>query len=288
MKHLKIVIIALVPVLLITTVVMGQEAGDELQSVFVDLTKHEGWGPFEPREGFESNYYTGNFTLAGQQYKVFQLKHASDPYEERFMFRKLNSEVTFSEKEGGTVYYRYGVVELEDTRFDIVGYSERADQFVLTEKEDVNYGQTGLKQGTTAPLFEANSLSGQAIALDDYQDQYVLLDFWGTWCGPCLKETPYLKEAYKNLGDRVQFIGIAADDKTRLTKYIEEKNIEWPQIFIPLDKRWSSQLVKKYNVYGYPAYFLINPEGKIVTGPEQEHRLRGEALMETLEKVLSQ
>lgn len=127
-----------------------------------------------------------------------------------------------------------------------------------------------------------------SVALNDYQDKYVLLDFWGTWCGPCLHETPYLKEAYRKFGDEVQFIGIAVDDnKQRLINYLKENNIEWPQIYIPRKPNSTAELVKKYNVYGYPSMFLINPKRKIIIGPEQQHRLRGEVLSETLEKVLS-
>ncbi|NGP88041.1 TlpA family protein disulfide reductase [Fodinibius halophilus] len=288
MRYLNIIFISLLSTFLLVSSTIGQNKKKDLQGVFVDLTKHEGWGPFSPREEFEPIYYTGTFSVGGTEYKVFQLKHKSDPYEERFIFRKVNSEVTFTEKEGGIIYYRNDEINLAGITFDIFGYSKRADQFVLIEKENVNYVQRGLKPGTTAPTFKAKDLFDQPISLNDYQDQYVLLDFWGTWCGPCLSETPYLKEAHKKFGDKVQFIGIAVDNKKRLIKYLKEQHIQWPQIYIPRDSKSQAPLIQKYNVYGYPAMFLIDPNGNIIIGPEQEHRLRGESLSETLRKVLSQ
>lgn len=288
MRYLKVILITLLPTFLLVSSIVGQNTKEDLQGVFVDLTEHEGWGPFSPREEFEPKYYTGTFNIDGEDYKVFHLKHQSDQYEERFIIRKINSEVTFTEKEGGTVYYRYDEINLEGITFDIFGYSKNAGQFVLIEKEKVNYVQRGLKPGTIAPLFNERSLFNGSVALNDYQDKYVLLDFWGTWCGPCLKETPYLKQAHKKFGDKIQFIGIAVDDKQRLVKYLKEQNIQWPQIYISRDLKQQSPLVQKYNVYGYPSYFLINPNGKITIGPEQGHRLRGEALSETLQKVLSE
>lgn len=288
MKYLKVILIGFLPTFLMVSTLVGQNTKKDLQGFFVDLTEHEGWGPFSPREGFESKYYTGSFNIDGKDYKIFHLKHQSDQYEERFIFQKINSEVTFTENEGGIVYHRYDEINLEGITFDIIGYSKKADQFVLIEKEKVNYVQRGLKPGSIAPLFNEESLFNGTVALNDFQDKYVLLDFWGTWCGPCLKETPYLKQAHKTFGDKVQFIGIAVDDKKKLFKYLKENDIDWPQIYIPRDLKEEASLVQEYNVYGYPAYFLINPKGEVVIGPEQEHRLRGEALSETLQKVLSE
>lgn len=287
MKYLKPIAIALLTALFMISNVVCQEREDDLISIFVGLTKHEGWGPFSPREGFEPSYYTGTFTVAGEEYKLFQLKHSNNQYEERFMFRKVGSEITFSEQEGGVVYHRFGVIDLEGITFDIFGYRKKADQFVMMEKEDVNYVQRGLKAGVKAPQFTANSLFNESITLTDYQDKYVLLDFWGTWCGPCLKDTPYLKKAYKKFGDVVQFIGIAVDNKERLLKYLNEEKIDWPQIYIPENSKQQSPLVQKYNVYGYPTMYLISPKGEVLIGPEKQHLLHGEALAETLSKVLS-
>jgi thiol-disulfide isomerase/thioredoxin len=288
MKYHKLILITLLPTFLIVSSLKGQDTKEELQGAFVELTEHEGWGPFSPRDGFKPKYYTGNFNVGGETYKIFQLKHQSDQYEERFIFHKVSSEFKFTEKEGGIVYHRFDEVNLKGITFDIHGYSKKAEQFVLIEKEKVDYVQRGLKPESIAPLFNKESLFNGPIALEDYQGKYVLLDFWGTWCRPCLEQTPFLIEAHKKFGDQIQFIGIAVDDKERVIKYLKEKNINWPQIFISIDKKNNSELVKEYNVYGYPAYFLISPSGKVIIGPEHENRLRGEALSETLQMVLSE
>lgn len=290
MRYVKLLLAIIFSGFLLITILEiaeAQESQSELKSVFVDLTKHDGWGPFSPREDFEAHHLTATFKLSGQEYKVYQLLHTKSEYEQRFIIQKADTEVSFSEKEGAPVYNKNEEITLSDTQFKIVGYSEKADQFVLIEKENVNYAYEGLKPDTEAPLFKYTGLDGQMLSLSEYKGQYVLLDFWGTWCGPCLKETPFLKKAYRQFSDQLEFIGIAVDyDKQRVEEYVQENNITWPQIFIKKNSTNPDLLIEDYNVFGYPAMFLIDPEGKIVIGPENETRLRGERLTETLEKIL--
>lgn len=271
---------------------LWSQTGEEVypEGIFVDLTQHEGWGPFSPREGYEPRHWSGTFTLAGQNYKVYQLLDPDQPRrEQRFIFRQEGSEVTFTENGGAPVYYRFEYIELERANFKIQGYSARADQFVLLLEEDVAYADQGLPTGTQAPRFRYRGIDGTQIDLSAYQGKYVLLDFWGTWCRPCLDETPYLKAAYSKFGDKIEFIGIAVDkSREKVQQYVEAEGIDWPQIFIPDDQKRKSKLVKDYNVLGYPSMFLIGPEGNVLIGNERGRtRLRGERLSETLEKMLS-
>lgn len=290
MDYAKIIFVTLSVIIFLGSTVRAQDIDvSKPQDVFTNITKHQGWGPFTPRESYEPQHFTSTFTVDNQEYKVFQLIDPDINHKkQRFIFQKVNSEVTFSEHEGAPIYYRQGDIQLEDKQYDIVGYSEEADQFVLLEQEKVEYEQSGLPLNTSAPPIERTSIFGKPISLAKLQDRYVLLNFWGTWCGPCLAEMPYFKEAYRKFGDEVAFIGIAVDDnKERLTRYLEAKNIKWPQIYIPWDSKNNAPLLQKYHVLGYPSTFLISPEGNILLGPEQRSRLRDEAIVETLEAVLS-
>jgi peroxiredoxin len=119
----------------------------------------------------------------------------------------------------------------------------------------------GTQVGLKAPLFSAKSIQGESIDLASLQGKYVLLEFWGSWCGPCQREMPKLRALYEKYKlDIFTLIGIAKDERGPLVSYIKENGITWPQILQDTDH----YILRLYNIQGYPSKFLIDPEGKIV------------------------
>ena len=114
--------------------------------------------------------------------------------------------------------------------------------------------------GKPAPDFQVTNLKGEELSLKDYRGQVVLLDFWATWCGPCIAEMPKVKrtyEAYK--GQNFQIIGISLDrSKQPLEAYVEKEGLEWIHYW---DE--SRKLRTLYGVWGIPSAFLIDSEGII-------------------------
>ncbi|NBB77597.1 MAG: redoxin domain-containing protein, partial [Bacteroidetes bacterium] len=96
----------------------------------------------------------------------------------------------------------------------------------LREIQSLNIGQP-------APAFEAMTLDGSEISLTDLKENYVLMEFWATWCGPCIPEIPYLKQLHEEFGDKnFRIIGISLDrDKKTLLDFISDREMEWAQIF---------------------------------------------------------
>jgi len=134
--------------------------------------------------------------------------------------------------------------------------------------------------GSDAPDFTIETLAGQTIALSDLKGKTVLLDFWATWCGPCVVELPKIKEIHETYGDRDDFalIGISLDsDKTALSRFVSTKDLGWPQVV----GKTAQDTANKYGVQFIPATFIIGPTGKI----EASH-LNGDALLDKLNSML--
>ncbi len=139
-----------------------------------------------------------------------------------------------------------------------------------------------LKVGDTAPDFTVKTLDDQPLKLADFRGKYVLLDFWATWCGPCVGETPHMKAAYDAYGSDARFvmISLSLDQSTNLPKKFADKHdLKWIQGFLG---DWSKDTVTKdYSVRGIPSIFLIGPDGKIMA-----QNLRGDGIKSAVGSAL--
>jgi len=121
------------------------------------------------------------------------------------------------------------------------------------------------KVGSAAPNFSLKDSDGKIISLDDFKEkQYVLVDFWASWCGPCREELPYIKELYKKYHQQgFEIISIAKDDKLDLWKkaIAKEKIESWKHIFLSEN---NASIIKDYFVNGIPHKVLIDKNGIII------------------------
>ncbi len=139
-------------------------------------------------------------------------------------------------------------------------------EFTVTETERGQRpgGGPGLKVGDDAPDAVFVTLDGTRYELAKLKGKVVLLDFWATWCGPCVADLPHLKKMYDQVGSNERFlmIGISLDwDKKLLEKFLDKQKILWPQVFDSENKKGT--VADLYEVMGIPALFLIGPDGKI-------------------------
>jgi thiol-disulfide isomerase/thioredoxin len=109
-----------------------------------------------------------------------------------------------------------------------------------------------------APDFSFTSKDGEFISLADVKGKVVVLDFWGTWCGPCVMATPGLVKLHKKFAEQpVVFISVAENDREEAwAAYVEQHKMVWPQF---LDR--TRKMVAPFGVRGYPTYIVIDPEG---------------------------
>jgi len=134
--------------------------------------------------------------------------------------------------------------------------------------------------GKPAPEFTAKDLAGRTVSLDALRGKYVLLDFWATWCAPCVAELPRLQAAYARYHGRgLEVVGVSLDDtKAAVTDFVKARAVAWPQLH---SGTCEADLVEAFGVGTIPATFLIDPRGVIV-----RLELRGPALDKALESLL--
>jgi thiol-disulfide isomerase/thioredoxin len=137
----------------------------------------------------------------------------------------------------------------------------------------------GLKPGQIAPPLEGKGLDGNSIRLSDYRGKVVVVDFWGPWCGPCVKAIPHeLEMAERFKGQPFTFLSVAnCHSREELVEFFQKTTLPWPNIFEIL----SGPLAQEWHVDGFPTFIVIDGEGVI------RHRSNGGPGVEsTIEKLL--
>ncbi len=133
--------------------------------------------------------------------------------------------------------------------------------------------------GKPAPMVSVTDVKGAPVRLTDLRGKYVLIDFWATWCAPCVGEMPRLQAAYAKYHDAgLEIVGVSLDEsKAAITDFAKSRGIPWRQVH---NASGGADLVDAYGVKTIPATFLIDPRG-VITRLE----LRGPVLDQTLSKL---
>jgi peroxiredoxin len=136
--------------------------------------------------------------------------------------------------------------------------------------------------GKEFPAFKETAIDGATVDLAAYRGKIVLVDFWATWCAPCIEELPHVKAAYDKYHDQgFEIIAISFDLQVgRLAAFIKEKQMPWPQVCD--EKGPGGKLAQAYGIRGIPATFLLDREGKVAAKD-----LGGEELSKKVAELLA-
>jgi peroxiredoxin len=140
-----------------------------------------------------------------------------------------------------------------------------------------------LVPGVTFPGFDEKDLSGKALSLHSYKGKVVLIDFWATWCVPCLMELPNVQATYRKYHDRgFEVIGVSLDvDLETLRRFVADRGMPRPQYCDV--KKWDGKLALQYGVQKIPTTYLLDREGKIIGAD-----LTGENLEKAIAKAVGE
>lgn len=146
-------------------------------------------------------------------------------------------------------------------------------------RQELEKKQRQMTSGTMdAPNFTLAGLDGKSVSLSDFRGKWVVLDFWGSWCGWCIKGMPAMKEAYDKYKGKLEIIGIdCGDTPEQWRAAVEKHKLPWVHVYNPKNSDANSGAngnadpTAAYGVQGFPTKVIVTPDGKIadiITGED--------------------
>ena len=115
--------------------------------------------------------------------------------------------------------------------------------------------------GVVAPDFTLNNISGKPFKMSSLKGKYVVLDFWGSWCGWCIKGFPKMKEYYQKYKGKFEILGVDCNDTPEKWKAAVKKHeLPWLNVYNPRE----SKVLSDYAIQGFPTKIIVGPDGKII------------------------
>ena len=134
---------------------------------------------------------------------------------------------------------------------------DRIEAQMKAEEEAAKKQATGIE----APDFTLNDLNGKPLSLSSLRGKHVILDFWGSWCGWCIKGIPQMKEYYTKYAGKFEILGIDCNDSDQKWRdAVKKYELPWLHVYNPKD----SKVLSNYGIQGFPTKIIIGPDGKIV------------------------
>ena len=226
----------------------AQQEGDTVLMATIDA---EYEALTEEQDGFREKFIADHASSSVALYLIFSNLYGKEAEE-------LSAELTVIDSSLSSSMY----------------YTLLQDQIALLEKVAV---------GQPAVVFTQNDTAGQPISPDQFKGQYLLIDFWASWCGPCRQENPNVVAMYNEFHEKgFEILGVSFDqDRAKWLGAIEQDGLMWPQVSDL--GGWDNAAGKQYGVRSIPHTVLLDPDGTIIA-----KNLRGEELREKLEEIFAE
>lgn len=199
---------------------------------------------FENREDSTKTYYDFYLPILDKIVGIAKVR-------EDMIFSMLNMNYTdLGEEQQTIMYQKWLLLNPKKERLDQIN-----EQIAKLDK---------LKPGQPAPTFTYMSIDGDAVSLEDFRGKLVYVDVWATWCGPCIREHPYMEKLQERFeGKDVVFIAVSTDSSPEpWKKMVREKELGGIHLYAP--GAWNSTIIENYLIKGIPRFILIDQDGNLV------------------------
>jgi peroxiredoxin len=241
---------------------------------------------------------SGMLKLAGKEYKVVLSSFNnqaiySNPKDLMITIDsnrdgRLDLDISSAESFKGSEPFNIG-----GESYRIAEVSEMGDKVWIEVSAEKVAAKRYIAVGESAEDFAFKTIDGRDLRLSNFRGKVVMLDFWATWCGPCIRDLPDVKKIYGKF-DRSKFeiLGISLDGKSTKTsldtvkKFIDKHEMKWPTTFD--DGGWGNLVAKQYRVTGIPHQLIVDQNGiiRLITGGADSSGKKLQRIQETIEKLI--
>jgi thiol-disulfide isomerase/thioredoxin len=213
--------------------------------------------------GATSNYLYGEFLVSNDKYKVAIDNNESNGI---MLFNKKDS---LFKKKFSDFYFLKDTLKLKDAYYSIESMT-RVPAKLNLKKLDIIEEKNGFRQGEFTKNYSIENLKGGKSNFKEVlgNKKYLLIDFWGTWCGPCKDLTPDIVVLHKEYKDNISFMSLAFEkDIKPVIDYVEKNKMDWFNGIIkgvPKSNDKSNEIISGLRIECYPTFMLLNRDLKIV------------------------
>jgi thiol-disulfide isomerase/thioredoxin len=213
-------------------------------------------------------YKKGNFNLNGSDFEVYLsngFSRVDYPLDKVSLFITDKPDSLQPEIEGNIPYNIRDVFNVKGCDYLIDSISNWGDK-LFVKYLGKNARPSGVTEGFFMPKFEAKHLDNSTFDLKQYPQKYILLDFWGTWCNPCIKLIPDLKKLNSEFSsDKFALVSIAFDNDPQIvTDFVNKASMNWEHLFVDQNHISKNSIIEKLKITSFPTTILIDPDGKII------------------------
>jgi len=209
----------------------------------------------------------GSVVLRNKPYNIYVANQFRTPLytEENTQIFIVPDTIEPSQRKGDIPGSIGDIINLDGFDYKIESISPLGERIKLSYLGE-NQNPTGITEGYLVPKFNAITLERDEFRLDDYRDKFILLDFWGTWCNPCIQLIPELKKLnseFKNTN--FQLVGVAFDrDIDVVSDFVGKNEMDWVHLFVDQTQRDRGSMIDVFKITAFPTKILIDPSGKIL------------------------